>query len=718
MFTAIKKTALVFGLIFIAHFSQAQLIITPNANATQLAQQLVGTGITISNATFTGNSISAGFFKNVSGTNINLDSGIVITTGAAQTTGVNTGMNGNESLFASTSHGAPGDAQLQAYLNSINPSNNFTLNDAAFLEFDFVPIGDTVRFRYVFGSEEYPTFACTSFNDIFAFFISGPGITGTKNIALIPNTNIPVAINSINGGSSSDINGLCAGMGPGSPFVNYFVNNQFNPQFTYGGHTTVLIAESVVVPCQTYHLKLAIADVGDGSYDSGVLLQARSLTSSPLKIVNQNPTTAAGVPYVIEGCTAGSIKISRQKAFSFAQPVNLAYTGTAVNGVDIQIMPTSVTIPANDSVVVIPINPLPDNVIEGNETFKVYVTFGACGSASGFYADSISIIVRDQLAGTATVNATTCANNTGSIALSVPAGNGNTPYTYSINGGAFQSGSTFNGLPTGQTLVTIKDSNGCVHNIVTTVGLNNNLTLSVAPSDTSLCIGASFTPRVTSAATSYSWSPSAGINTPTVAQPSIKVSNSGVYTLSAYQGPCVVTRSINVTTFQGPAVSAGPDLAVVAGSQVMLQATGTAGSTYVWSPATGLSSSTALNPMASPSQTTTYTLTATSNRGCTSSDDVLVSVLNCFDPKNAFTPNGDGQNDTWSVNLGDCIRKARVEVFNRYGARVFMSDNYKNDWNGTFEGKPLPDATYYYVITMELVTGQKTYHKGNVTILR
>jgi gliding motility-associated-like protein len=84
----------------------------------------------------------------------------------------------------------------------------------------------------------------------------------------------------------------------------------------------------------------------------------------------------------------------------------------------------------------------------------------------------------------------------------------------------------------------------------------------------------------------------------------------------------------------------------------------------------------------------------------------------------AFTPNGDGINDRWLVNLIACYTKALVEVFNRYGNRVFRSDNYQNDWDGRWEGKPVPDGTYYYVITLELINGKKTYVKGNVTILR
>ena len=712
MLTALKKTATVAVFTVLAFVGHAQLVITPQSNAQLLAQKLVGTGITISNVTITGNNLSFGYFNHLGGTQIGLDSGIVLSTGRVQTSGLDYGLNGTQGSFASTSHYTPGDADLAALVNQ----TLLDLNDAAVLEFDFVPIGDTVKFRYVFGSEEYPSFTCSNYNDVFAFFISGPGITGSQNLALVPNSNIPVAINSINDGQDASPN-LCTQMGPGSPFVQYYIDNTANSFFTYNGHTVVMTAQAVVVPCQTYHLKIAIADVGDAAYDSGVMLEARSLTSTPLQIINGNPTTNTGTPYVIEGCTAGNIKVARQRKFPFPQPVTLAYVGTATNGIDVQIMPTSVVIPADDSVVTIPINPILDNITEGDETFKIYVTFGSCGSASAFYADSITILIRDQLQGTAAVTPSNCSNNTGTVTISVPQDNGNSPYQYSLNGGNFQNTNVFNGLATGTNLITVKDSNGCVHNIVANVGLTNNLALSVLPTDTALCVGASFTPRVTSAATSYSWTPTGGINLPATAQPVITVTGNTQYVLTAYQGPCMATGTINVTTFAGPQVSAGPDLTVINGNQIMLQATAGAG-TYLWTPSTGLSASNVLNPMAGPSQTTTYTLTATTPQGCTSTDQVEVKVLNCFDPQNAFTPNGDGMNDTWQVNLGDCFTRARVEVFNRYGAKVFESMEYSNNWNGTYKGKPLPDGTYYYVITLDLVTGQKSYHKGNVTILR
>ena len=149
-----------------------------------------------------------------------------------------------------------------------------------------------------------------------------------------------------------------------------------------------------------------------------------------------------------------------------------------------------------------------------------------------------------------------------------------------------------------------------------------------------------------------------------------------------------------------------------------MQGSGSAG-TYLWTPSLGLSATNILNPNASPATTTTYTLTITNSQGCSATDNVIITVIPyCVKPMEAFTPNGDGINDLWLVTNGNCVTNITAQVFNRYGAKVFESNDYKNNWNGTYKGKPLPDGTYYYIITFNLLNGKKELLKGNLTILR
>ncbi|RYZ47411.1 MAG: hypothetical protein EOP49_21415 [Sphingobacteriales bacterium] len=362
--------------------SHAQLDVTTNSSAIALAQRIAGEGVSISNVTLTGNPNMTGFFVNRGNNKVGIDSGIVITNGRAQTQGGSIGVNGNGNATAAVvradnKFARPGDADLAAAIGILVSRGK----DACILEFDFIPQGEKIQFNYVFSSEEYdPQYVC-DFNDAFAFFISGPGITGKKNMALVPETNTPVSIFNIN-----DVPG---GNCPNN--IKYYINNEPNRWLTHNGHTTLLTAESEVQPCQTYHLKLVIMDVGDDSYDSGVFIQAKSLMSEQLKIDNQNPLNDLNQPYLAEGCRTGAVHITRPSKQPYAQVINLSYGGTAVNGIDVSALPALITIPANDSVAIIPIVALPDLAAEGIETLKIYVSAG-CAS---FFSDSLEVEIRD-----------------------------------------------------------------------------------------------------------------------------------------------------------------------------------------------------------------------------------------------------------------------------------------------------------------------------------
>lgn len=168
-------------------------------------------------------------------------------------------------------------------------------------------------------------------------------------------------------------------------------------------------------------------------------------------------------------------------------------------------------------------------------------------------------------------------------------------------------------------------------------------------------------------------------------------------------------------------VNAGGDVSIVPGQTIQLNANADNG-TYLWSPATGLNSASILNPIASPTVTTEYTLTVTTSSGCSASDKLIVDVNaiipDCeIETQNAFTPNGDGINDRWIVYKGNCIYYPDVTVFNRYGNLVYQSKHYQNNWEGNYKGKPLPDGTYYAVI-MYTINGKIIVKKTDVSILR
>ena len=271
--------------------------------------------------------------------------------------------------------------------------------------------------------------------------------------------------------------------------------------------------------------------------------------------------------------------------------------------------------------------------------------------------------------------------------------------------------------PTSTTTYTVTATLGsCVQTktFIVTVNsplINNRL-------DTSICNGASFVPNIVSNATSFAWTPATGVSNTTIANPTLSPNVTTIYSVTGTLGLCSLTKTFKVTVLQAVTVDAGSAVSILSGYSTQLNGTGTAGN-YFWTPVLNLSNANILNPVASPITTTSYVLTITTASGCTNSDSVLVSVIPyCIKPLNAFSPNGDGINDKWLVTNDNCTSNIRAMVFNRYGSKVYESENYVNDWNGRYKGKPLPDGTYYYILDFTLITGTKITLKGNVTIIR
>lgn len=344
--------------LFAFHQSSAQLVVDDTPTPTDLVQNvLLGNGVIATNITFTGSLNAIGSFDGTAA-NLGIDSGLVMTTG--EIVGVNGPVGPNNSGSAGTDNGEPGDPDLTA-IAGVQTFN------AAILEFDFIPTGDTLRFNYVFGSEEYLEFVNGGVNDAFGFFLSGPGINGpyannAENIALIPGTTTPVTIDNVNDVSNPAF---------------YFDNeNPPGQSVQYDGFTTVLTAEAVVECGEEYHIRIAIADAGDGVWDSGVFLEAQSFGSSG---VNVTAATTTGDTIMTEGCGSAVFEFFRPDT---TEDFTIYFTigGTAEAGLDYNTIPDSIVIPAgtfSDSLVV---DAFLDSISEGIETITLTINFlSGCG---------------------------------------------------------------------------------------------------------------------------------------------------------------------------------------------------------------------------------------------------------------------------------------------------------------------------------------------------
>lgn len=336
------------------------------------------------------------------------------------------------------------------------------------------------------------------------------------------------------------------------------------------------------------------------------------------------------------------------------------------------------------------------------------------------YGDRANVDVNS----TETVTNATCTNLTAG-SITVNATGGLAPYSYSVDGGAFQSSNVLTGLTQGAHTVTIKDAFCGTVTKTVNVGFTDNLVLSSVPAiDTLVCSGSPVPMLASTNGTgaSYAWTPAGGLSATNIANPVATVNQNSLYTVTATLNGCVRSKTVNVRIKPLPVISAGPDQTVVEGDVVNFAGTGPAGTQLIsWTPSTGMNGANTYTPSVKLNTTTTYTMTVRDNQSCTSSDNVVITVLPyCLKVMDAFTPNGDGQNDTWVVtnNGGACTKQVYVTVFNRYGNIVYKDDNYANKWDGRYDGKPVADGTYYYVITYRLINGAAITVKGDVTILR
>jgi hypothetical protein len=238
----------------------------------QLAQMLAGPGVTVSNVTFTGANVAGGSFTGGLADGLGIASGVILSSGNVANA---VGPNANDGV--TTVNMTAGDADLNAIVGV-----GHTTFDAATLEFDFVPTSSPVSFRYVFSSDEYNEFV-GEFNDVFAFLIDG------VNVALIPGTSTPVAINTVNLGMNAAFyrNNDPSDLGMPTPFGTQF-----------DGFTTVLTATAALTPNVSHHIKLVIADTDDELLDSAVFLEAASFQAG------MTPTPTATVTATVPGPSA------------------------------------------------------------------------------------------------------------------------------------------------------------------------------------------------------------------------------------------------------------------------------------------------------------------------------------------------------------------------------------------------------------------------------
>jgi len=354
-------------------------------------------------------------------------------------------------------------------------------------------------------------------------------------------------------------------------------------------------------------------------------------------------------------------------------------------------------------------------------------TVTATGLAAGTYictatdangcgrTDSVVVASQNNVTLALSSTQTNCIANNGT-ATAVPA-NGTLPFTYSWSNG--QTVATAIGLGAATYTCTATDALGCAHTDTVVVTSNNPVTLSLSNTQT-ICTAFTGTATASPAngATPYSYLWSNG----QTSQTATALSTGGYVCIVTDANGCTQTQNVMITQTSPPIAIALPSYSsVVSGESVILSASG--GTNYQWSPSDGLSCDTCATLVCIPPKTATYCVLVTDGNGCTDSTCIEVHVrcnsgiLNLLVPS-AFSPNNDGMNDELCIPENVCILDFELDIFDRWGEKVFVTTSLNNCWDGTYKGAALGTSAYVFTFTAKLSSGGEFNQKGTISLIK
>lgn len=727
---------ILFSLIVVAFsaFSGISQILVTNTNSPSNYVQdvLLGNGVTATNVTYNGSAVNAQSIQgNVSYFNSN-NTSFPISSGVLLTTGMGSAAVGPNNSGSFTLGGTPmlTDPDLDAIANG-------SVTNGAILEFDFIPSGDTVSFRYMFGSDEYPEFSPSTFNDAFGFFLSGPGLSGPYtnsaiNIALIPGTSTPVTINNVGDQSNTQ----------------YYVDNLggagYGTSIQYDGTTVILTAVAQVQCGETYHIKLAICNVGDQSYDSGVFIEADSFASEAVDI---SVATVSGDTSVIEGCTSATFYFTRPVTQADdSLVVNYDISGTALYGIDYNSLPNPVIFEPGVDTIVITLFPTQDGNNESPESVTLTATtITECGDTI-ITVGTLYIIDGPVLNITESDINIACPND--SVMVTATASGGFGPYTVTWPFMS-QTGTTayVPALTNGSYdfIVNAVDACGNTGTDTVTVILNQTLaidTMQMVPASscqnngTVFGLGEGMTGQPL-----YHWENASG--TVEVDASVMQNLSPGWYYFTITDNVCSVNDSILVTQELPP--SASFDASVLSGCSpltVVFTNTSENATFYQWNFGDGTTLNTAdyntpltmvysddavirLIASKGPCADTVFASVVISVCGCTDPNAVNYNPLaevedgSCVYPNpqievpNVFSPNGDAVNDIFSIAT-TYSTNIKLTIVDRWGLTMYEGDGVNPSWDGS----EASEGVYFYTYTVTGLTGNEFSGHGFVQLFR
>ncbi len=729
-------------------FGFSQITVTNTMTPAQLVNNiLIGSGVTATNIKVNGSLVTANnvqvnaasFGQN--GTSFPIPNGVLLTTGNAI---IAKGPNNSTSATNAVGTSISTDADL----NSIAAA---AITNGITLEFDFLATGNQLEFDYMFGSEEYPEFSPSSFNDVFGFFLSGPGLSGpytnsAVNIATLPGTSTPVTINNVN------------------PTTNniYYVNNgsgaAYGNAIQYDGTTITLTAFADLICGETYHIKLGIANVGDQSYDSGVFIKGGSFTTNPVNFSFQTFTLNNTI---YEGCNQlGTLMFTRQGCGNENDTL-VAYTdfvGQAINGVDYQLLGDSVVLLPGIDTVYWQIIPFEDNLVEGIESVIINIMSIVNGdtiySSGTFYISDVPVI---------NVNAQNvsyqCYQNNSPINATVTGGFAPYSYLWSTGDTTLNTSVPITGNGVTGYLLTVTDACGYIKSDSAYVTMNQTISIDTIMMGPATCDPVGWVSALTSGNTNpinitFTWTNANDTNFVYPDQSALPDLSGGWYylTLTDDNIPCSVRDSILVTTTDTPQAIATAINNYGCGPLITTFGNNSNNSTsYVWDFGDGnvVNTTNLDNQIHTFSTSGTVTLTASNgNPSCDNSTTIAIQIIECgctdpnainYNPNavesdgscaypipvvtapNVITANGDNVNGYFFLQT-TYAESIELTILNRWGNAIFEGYGDQNNqpyWNGENKnGILVEDGVYFYRYKVTGIQGDVIEGHGFVQVVR
>ncbi|HPE56828.1 MAG TPA: choice-of-anchor L domain-containing protein [Bacteroidales bacterium] len=604
-----------------------------------MVEKIVGEDVYFDNVAYQGAVMARAIFSNGSSTNLGLDNGIILCTGNP-----NFIPGPNTYCLKSYIYGLPG----HPLLSSIDPTGD--TGDASVLEFDFIPETDSIHFTYVFGSEQYSDFNFITESDVFGCFISGPNPLGgnynNKNIAIVPGTS-DVTIQTYN------INNGLIGCGniPYGPcnYCEYYWDNTNGVTLEYDGFTVVLEATIEVIPCETYHVLIGVADGNPvvRDFDSAVFIEANDYKSPQMELTLNSFSTDT-IINLLEGCDEAEIKFKLPDSdfspiaiyFDFSESTANPHAYPA-GDFNIEIPDEIIIEQGEDSVTVI-ISPAKDGLVEGNETLKIIIDYTLTCNPK---YDTIELIIGDYIdMSTQTCpNTTTCQGE--EIELWVNVQNGSPNYSYKWEGLPFTN-DTITVNPNTSTWYYVDVIDNCQDTVTDSIYVEVITAPEVSlGADTTICIGDQITLQSTMGNISnYLWS--TGDTTS-----AITIDDAGTYSLIVFNECGQTEDEIVIDQWSYPDPNLGPDLELCFGETAFLEADPGFVS-YTWQ-------DNSTNDFYTVVQSGLYIVSVEDIHGCVGMDSVLAfvgsivqlagSTTLCAGSAATITTNSNFDNYSWST---------------------------------------------------------------------